>query len=100
MRVWLDELEASGASSAAAGWGGDRAAVLNGPDGAWAVVWSTVWDSDDEAEEFEAAATGPVEALSDAAALLPGAGGTQRWILVANDDATLGKVAGVLGLAE
>jgi hypothetical protein len=31
--------------------------------------------------------------------VLPGAGGTTRWVLIANDAATAAKVADALGLA-
>ena len=56
--VWLREsgMRASDASAAAAGWGGDRLAVLNGPDGAWAVVMRSTWDSDADADAFQQAA--------------------------------------------
>lgn len=36
----------------AAGWGGDRLVTVDGPDGAWALVWQTAWDSPDDALEF------------------------------------------------
>ena len=97
--IWLREAGANGAEAAAAGWGGDRAAVVNGPDGAWGVAWATEWDSAAEAAEFETAATAATAALRDPARVLPGAGGTARWILVASDDATVGTLAGALGLA-
>ena len=56
--VWLREsgVRASDASAAAAGWGGDRLAVLNGPDDAWAVVLRSTWDTDDDATAFRQAA--------------------------------------------
>jgi hypothetical protein len=56
--VWLREsgISASDASAAAAGWGGDRLAVLNGPDEAWAVVMRTTWDDEKEATAFRGAA--------------------------------------------
>jgi hypothetical protein len=38
---------------AAEGWGGDRLAHLEGPDGAWAIVWQTTWDTARDASEFE-----------------------------------------------
>ena len=45
----------------------------------------------------------PVEPRVAAAAgpgqVLPGEGGRVRWIVIGSDDATLGRVAGVLGLA-
>jgi hypothetical protein len=38
--------------TAAAGWDGDRYAVFEGPDEKLALVWSTTWDSEDDAREF------------------------------------------------
>jgi hypothetical protein len=40
------------AAEAAAGWGGDRVALLAGPDGATAVVLMTEWDTAADAGEF------------------------------------------------
>jgi hypothetical protein len=40
---------------AAAGWGGDAFRVLGAPDGRVAVLWSTRWDSIEDAAEFHAA---------------------------------------------
>jgi hypothetical protein len=56
--VWLREsgIRASDASAAAAGWGGDRLAVLSGPDEAWAVVMHSTWDTKDDAAAFQQAA--------------------------------------------
>jgi hypothetical protein len=83
----------------AAGWGGDRLMLLDGPDERRAVVVRTAWDTGQDADEFEAAVG---DVLGDAPGIgrvLPGAGGTERWVLFATDDATLGRLAGVLGLA-
>lgn len=41
------------AEQAAGGWAGDRFALWEGPDGEQVLVWRTVWDSRDEAVEFE-----------------------------------------------
>ncbi len=43
-------------AEAAAGWGGDRLVSLDGPDGAWAVVWQTDWDTKNDQKEFRQAA--------------------------------------------
>jgi hypothetical protein len=99
LEIWLRDTGAANSREAAAGWGGDRLGVLEGPDDAWAVVVATEWDSAAEAAEFETAATTSVGSLGGSARLLPGAGGTARWILVASDDDTLERVANVLGLA-
>jgi len=102
LAVWLrtnTAIDAATANAAAAGWGGDRIALAEGPGGAWAVVMKTVWDSPADAAQFEAAATGLVDRLASPASLLPGAGGAERWIVIGSDDATLNRAAGALGLA-
>ena len=40
------------ATAAATGWGGDRAAVAYGPDGAFALGWRLAWDTAADAAEF------------------------------------------------
>jgi len=40
------------AEEAAAGWGGDRAAIATGPDDAFAVAWRLAWDSAEDAGQF------------------------------------------------
>ena len=99
--TWLREagVSASDAADAAAGWGGDRLAVLDGPGDHWAVAIHTVWDSAADAAEFEAAATQAARRAGGSAEVLPGNGGTTRWFVVADDDATRAAVAGALGLA-
>ena len=99
--IWLKGAGVAGADAtkAAAGWGGDRLAVLDGPNGAWAVAMQTAWDTDADATEFEAAATIALEKAGGVGQVLPGAGGKTRWVVVGSDAATLGHVANVLGLA-
>lgn len=99
--IWLREsgVVRATADEAAAGWGGDRLAVLGGPSGAWAVAWHTVWDTTTDAQQFEAAATTALKHATGKAALLPGVGGTTRWIVIGSDTATLQKLEGALGLA-
>jgi hypothetical protein len=100
-QIWLREagVPTAEATAAAAGWGGDRLAVLDGPGDAWAVVMRTAWDTAADAREFEEAATIAVEGAGGPAAVLPGAGATERWFVVGSDDAALETVAGLLGLA-
>ncbi len=98
--------DAGGADSAtsteaAAGWGGDRIALIEGPDGATGVALDTMWDTAEDAGQFSAALDGLVGKLHaagrSAAVLTPAAG---RVVLVtAESDATLGRIANVLGLA-
>src|SRR5262249_42508124 len=99
--IWLKEggVPSATADAAAAGWGGDRLAVLNGPSDSWAVVMDTTWDTEMDATEFEAAATTPLGQATGSARVLPGAGGKARWVVVASDATALGKVANALGLA-
>jgi hypothetical protein len=102
MQVWLKQntaLPAATATVAAAGWGGDRVALVDGPGGSWGVVLRTTWDTTGDASEFESAATPIVAKLADPGALLPGAGGKERWVVIASDDAVLQRLEGVLGLA-
>ena len=57
-RIWLREggVSVANARAASAGWGGDRLALLRGPDGAIAVALLTEWDTSADADEFAAAA--------------------------------------------
>ncbi len=66
-------------SDAAAGWGGDRFALLEGPGGACALVGVTVWDDGAQADEFLAALRGleaHLGAQASALAAARGASGT------------------------
>ena len=96
MGIWL-----GGVSQAAAaqGWGGDRIALLKGPNDGWAIAWHTAWDSENDATEFETAAHFAVNNAGGKSSVLPGEGGTTRWVVVGSDATVLGKIAGVLGLA-
>jgi hypothetical protein len=73
--------------------------LLDGPGGAWAVVFKTAWDTARDAAEFEAGVKPRVEAAAGPGEVLQGAGAKERWIVIGSDDATLSRVAGVLGLA-
>jgi hypothetical protein len=101
LSVWLGEsgVSSAEAATASAGWGGDRIVVLAGPSGAWAVALHTEWDTARDAGEFEQAAESAIAEAGGQAAVLPGAGGTTRWVVIANDAAALGRVSGALGLA-
>ncbi|HYL41018.1 MAG TPA: hypothetical protein VET90_06900, partial [Candidatus Binatus sp.] len=58
LRTWLTTagLAPADATTAAAGWGGDRIQLLSGPGGATALAIVTVWDTPADATEFAAAA--------------------------------------------
>jgi hypothetical protein len=55
--IWLTELGADDATAdaAAAGWGGDRLVVATGLDDAWVMGWRIAWDTEADADEFDAA---------------------------------------------
>jgi hypothetical protein len=98
-RVWIEGGPSRApADEAAAGWGGDRVASYDGPDGAWAVAWKTAWDTPLDAEEFATAAAPLVEQLGSAR-LFSGPDATGKLILVASDDATLQKLTAAAGIA-
>ncbi|HUQ77909.1 MAG TPA: hypothetical protein VM427_03410 [Patescibacteria group bacterium] len=84
---------------AVAGWGGDRMTLLDGPDGRWAVVFRTEWDTVTDAAEFETGVGPRVAAAAGPGRVLPGQGGRTRWIVIGSDDTTLTLLAGALGLA-
>jgi hypothetical protein len=89
-------------AEAAAGWGGDRLVSLDGPDGAWAVVWQTDWDSQQDRNEFRAAARNAVNDLPGAQAIVNAdvAGGLSSpvLVLVADGAATLDSLRAALGV--
>lgn len=59
LRLWLTQngVATTLATTAAAGWGGDRLVLLRGPSGRLTIGLRTVWDTADDADEFAAAAT-------------------------------------------
>jgi hypothetical protein len=66
LRIWLrvvGGLPESQADAAAAGWGGDRIVLAEGPNGAWAVALLTRWDSPPDADEFQGSAFDAARAL-------------------------------------
>jgi len=89
-------------AEAAAGWGGDRLVSLDGPDGAWAVVWQSDWDTKIDQKEFRKAARDAVEDLPGAHSVTNAdiAGGLSSpvLVLVADSEGTLGALQGALGL--
>jgi hypothetical protein len=97
--LWLGSPTIAAAADASAGWGGDRIITLGGPDDAWAIAWHTVWDSDDDAAEFEVTARTAVGKAGGPGRVLPGEGGRHRWVVVGSDEPALERIANVLGLA-
>ena len=83
-------------------WGGDRVALVEGPNGGTAAIVDTTWDTPKAAADYFAL-IGPLagklnEAGFHAVVLMPGG---RRVVLVSADSVTtLSLVAGVLGLAQ
>jgi hypothetical protein len=96
--TWLRQvgIPTAEADGAAAGWGGDRLAVMAGPDGGWAIVMRTTWDTETDAEEFTDAAQVAINGLPHAARIIA-PGGKDVTVLIASDDATLLSLDKVLG---
>jgi hypothetical protein len=89
-------------ANAAAGWGGDRLASVDGPNGTWAIVWQTKWDSPDDAAQFIEAANAAIADLPGAHAVLAAdvSGGLADPVLVllTSDLGTLAGVQVALGV--
>ncbi len=89
-------------AEAAAGWGGDRLVSLDGPDGAWALMWQSAWDTSDDQKEFLQAARDAMEDLPGAHSAtdadITGGLSSPVLVLVADSGETLGALEGALGL--
>jgi hypothetical protein len=103
LRVWLANAGggkgAASALPASEGWGGDRVALLDGPDAATAVAISTTWDTAADAAEFETAARLVVGGLADSGDVLAPVGGKTVTVVIASTVDLVGRVENVLGLA-
>jgi hypothetical protein len=99
-RIWLDQAgDRQQSSAAAAGWGGDRIALLEGPSGRAAIVALTAWDTTRDAGEFASRAETVARGLGGSTKVIPGAGDPKRVaIIIASDAGTVASVEGALGL--
>jgi hypothetical protein len=86
----------------AAGWGGDRLALIEGPNGAQATVIDTVWDTGKAADAFFAAVQPYIAKLQAAgrSATVAMPADDRVVIAVADSDATLGLLAAPYHLAQ
>jgi len=99
--VWLKsagKVPAATATAAAAGWGGDRVALVTNGDRA-GVVLDSRWDTATDAAEFAAAAQTTVDTLGGHHALIAIEGSDRVTVFVATDDATITALGSALGLA-
>jgi hypothetical protein len=102
LRVWLEsagKVPSETATAAAAGWGGDRVALVRNGDRVGAVL-DTRWDSAKDAAEFAAAAQTTLDTLTAHQATIAIDGTTRVTLFLASDDATISALAGALGLAQ
>lgn len=104
LEIWLRDvggLTRQVSQPAAAGWGGDRVALVEGPDRAWAVALQIAWDTTGDAGEFADAAEAAVATLrtagSAAQILRPQPG--QVVVVIGSTPDAMGRLANVLGLA-
>jgi hypothetical protein len=104
LKVWLANAadgaatEQGNATEAAAGWGGDRVAVLYGPGGATAAVINSEWDSPADAAEFATQAKLVVSSLAGAGEVVAPARGTNVRVILATSDDLVSRLTVVLGL--
>jgi len=100
LKVWLDQAGGGSggpsADTAAAGWGGDRVMLLDGPNGARAIALKTAWDSAADASEF-AAAAGPVVANLGNGKVSPGGDGTTVTVLLGSSPQVTESLRAALG---
>jgi hypothetical protein len=100
LRVWLDQASATqgvaSSTAAAEGWGGDRVALLDGPNGAWAIALKTSWDSPQDATEFIGAAREVVGGLSGGGSV-EATSATDVSVVLASDDNLVERLGAALG---
>ncbi len=75
-----------------AGWGGDRLAMYEGPNGAWLIEWETAWDTQADADEFSARLIDLQPTLQGHLLFEPGVEPNSIHFLLANDVATMDLV--------
>jgi hypothetical protein len=94
IQVWAALANGPTASRrAAAGWGGDRVASYEGPDGRWGVAWESRWDTATDASEFAAAARLVVAGLGGSTDVREGFRDTNVMVFVASDSTTLSRLS-------
>jgi hypothetical protein len=99
LAIWLREgvTRVPLANAAAAGWGGDRVALLDGPNGAWAIALLTTWDDVAEASEFADAAGQTLTKLGTSGTVYAQPDGKDVKVLLGSDAEIATKLDTVLG---
>jgi hypothetical protein len=100
LRVWLEQANAASggasATDAAAGWGGDRIVLLDGPSGARAIALKTAWDTPADATAFAAAAENVVQGLGSGK-VIPGSDGKTVTVLLGSSSSVVDDLGSALG---
>lgn len=73
----------------AAGWGGDSLVMFEKPDGSWAIVWRTAWDSAADASEFGTRFTELAPMFDGPSAITPGFDANMVQAVIGSDDEAL-----------
>jgi hypothetical protein len=91
LRIWLEQggVATAQAATAAAGWGGDRLELLEGPSGADVVVVETAWDSPADADQFSTAAGAAIAGLGLHGTVVHAAGSSRVSLVVGAAGASL-----------
>ena len=93
--VWLEPTAGKrAAGDAAAGWGGDRVVLLEGPDDGWLVAWQTSWDTPADADAFAVAAQAHVATLANPATVVHVPGSSDVQVRIASSGELLRAPAG------
>ena len=99
LQIWLAQVgKVSDAGQAAAGWGGDRVALVQ-KGSTFGVAIITRWDGGADMTEFIAAATPTLKNLPSKTAMSLNATNHQVVLLIASDDATIAALKSALGIA-
>lgn len=101
LRIWLEQvgkLPVAQAEAAAAGWGGDRVALVQ-KGSTFGIAIITKWDTAADATEFAAAAGPTLKLLPSSTALIDPGTTSQVVLFIASDSATITALVAALGLA-
>ena len=100
LKTWLDQQPAAAgspkASDAAAGWGGDRIMLLDGPNGAWAIALADGMGHGAGRHGVRPDGRADRRRTLDGT-LTPGPDGKTATVLLASDDATRESLQAALG---
>jgi len=84
LRIWLNQggVGNEAARAATSGWGGDRLVLFRGPGDVASVLVHTEWDTATDADEFAAAATTALTAITPTGRIIHQQGSTTVWIAI------------------